>query len=291
MLNLNSKYVYSRVCKFLFCLNVFIANTWAETPQNEASLIRPPVFETYLLQGSLVTGLVEKGRHLKLDSKEIAVDKHGRFVFGLGRDYPEKLKLTVTNGEITKTFIYSVMQRQYQTQSITGIDKKYVTPPKERLDRISNEAAMVRRARNIRSNKKFYLEAPILPAKGVITGVYGSQRIFNGVPKRPHFGLDFAAPIGTSIVAPLNGVVTLAYDDMYYSGGTLIIDHGDGVSSTFIHLNKIDVKEGQEVKQGEKIGEMGETGRATGPHLDWRINWYQERLDPALLFKKHPLIF
>jgi murein DD-endopeptidase MepM/ murein hydrolase activator NlpD len=113
--------------------------------------------------------------------------------------------------------------------------------------------------------------------------VYGSQRILNGEPRRPHFGIDIATPTGTPVKAPADGVVTMVHPDMFFSGGTLILDHGHRLSSSFLHLSKIVVKEGDEVRQGDIIAEVGATGRVTGAHLDWRMNWGKERVDPSLL--------
>ena len=127
------------------------------------------------------------------------------------------------------------------------------------------------------------------PSIGRVTGVYGSQRYFNGKPRNPHYGLDYAAPTGTKVIAPATGTVVLAHPDMYFSGGTIIIDHGMGLNTTFLHLSKLDVKVGDKVTQGEKIGEVGATGRVTGPHLDWRVNWGSVRLDPALVMETLPV--
>ena len=126
------------------------------------------------------------------------------------------------------------------------------------------------------------------PLIGPISGVYGSQRFYNGVAGSPHFGVDIARPTGSQVSAPASGVVTLVHPDMFYSGGTLIIDHGHGISSTFIHLSEILVKEGDAIHQGQVIAKVGQTGRATGPHLDWRMNWFEERLDPQLLMGPMP---
>ena len=127
------------------------------------------------------------------------------------------------------------------------------------------------------------------PSKGRVTGVYGSQRILNGKPRRPHFGIDFAAPSGAPVVAPMGGKIVLAHKDMYYSGGTIILDHGHGLTSAFLHLSVLSVKVGQVVSRGQKIGAIGATGRATGPHLDWRINWFEQRVDPAYLLPANAL--
>ena len=168
--------------------------------------------------------------------------------------------------------------------NIEGVDDKYVRELSAELKkRTQAEAGQVWRARQTLRASSEYAKGFIWPAEGPVTGVYGSQRVFNGVPKRPHYGLDIAGPVGTPVVAPASGEVTLVNEDMYYSGGTLVIDHGQGVSSTFIHLSKIHVKSGESIAQGQLIAEMGATGRVTGPHLDWRINWFNQRLDPALV--------
>ena len=177
--------------------------------------------------------------------------------------------------------------REYKTQKINGVASKYVSPPAETLARIKKENAEIGRARKINSDLSFYKEPFELPADGPVTGVYGSQRIFNGVPKRPHFGLDIAGPVGTPILAPVAGKVVYANPDMYFSGGTIVLDHGRGVTSTFIHLDKLHVEKGQMVEQGDKIADMGATGRVTGPHLDWRMNWFKERIDPAPLIERY----
>lgn len=177
-------------------------------------------------------------------------------------------------------------KREYKIQSITGVPQKTVTPSEDKLDRIRKETALIKQARTTDSDLTHFLTEFIAPINAPITGVFGSQRIYNGIPKRPHYGIDYAAPKGAPIYAPADAVVSLVHDDMYYSGGTLIVDHGYGVSSTFIRLSKIDVEVGQTITQGQKIAEVGSGGRSTGPHLDWRVNWYQERVDPLLVLEK-----
>jgi murein DD-endopeptidase MepM/ murein hydrolase activator NlpD len=174
--------------------------------------------------------------------------------------------------------------RSYPTQEVNGVAKKFNKPkPAEVLARIQKETQAVVRARAEHKELQGFRENFKWPLIGPITGVFGSQRVYNGVPSRPHYGVDIAAPVGTQVFAPASGVVTLAYADMYYSGGTLIIDHGYGVSSSFLHLSKVLVKPGDMIRQGDLIAEVGAGGRATGPHLDWRMNWYKRRIDPALL--------
>ena len=243
--------------------------------------------EENLVQGGLVHGQVLPGYSVSVLGHKPIVDATGKFVFGLGRDTPEEIVLVVTGRDHRTTeHKLTVKQRQYAIQKIEGVEDKYVEPPSEVLARIRSENILVAKARQTLRQENQFASGFILPASGPITGVYGSQRIFNGVPKRPHFGLDIAGPVGTKVVAPAAGKVSLAHNDMYYSGGTLIVDHGQGVSSTFIHLSKILVAQGDDVQQGQLIAEIGATGRVTGPHLDWRVNWFDQRLDPALLLPK-----
>ena len=161
-----------------------------------------------------------------------------------------------------------------------------VTPPKSFWDRIKKENKLIREVRSLDSNLDFIFQKFDWPTKGIISGVFGSQRILNGKPKRPHYGIDIAAPEGTNILAPTESIVRMAEKDLYYTGGTVMLDHGHGVTSVYSHLSSINVKVGDKINKDQKIGEVGSTGRSTGPHLDWRINWFSERLDPALFIKK-----
>ena len=180
--------------------------------------------------------------------------------------------------------VKKVLKRKYNIQRIDGLDEKKVTPPEEVYERIKNDNKLIALARATNSDLVFFKNKFALPLKNaIITGVYGSQRILNGKPKWPHYGLDLAAEEGTEIKAMLDGVVTLAEQDLYYTGGTLIFDHGHGVSTLYMHMQKLFVKNGQKVKQGEIIGTVGSTGRSTGAHLDIRLNWFNVRLDPAIV--------
>jgi murein DD-endopeptidase MepM/ murein hydrolase activator NlpD len=245
-----------------------------------------PQLKGEMTQGSLIRGKVEPGTQVWLNGDVIEVKSSGDFVFGFGRDAALSHTLSWQNTGKKQSKALTLRAREYDIDRIEGVAQKFVSPPEEVLARIRQDNREIANARATRSDLSYFLSDFILPAQGRISGVYGSQRIFNGEPRRPHFGLDVANKVGTPVIAPAGGVVTLAHDDMYYSGGTLILDHGFGVSSTFIHLSKLHVSEGQRVKQGERIGEIGATGRVTGPHLDWRINWYKERLDPALLLSE-----
>lgn len=242
-----------------------------------------------LVQGGMLIGRVTPGEQVEVMGRPVRVDDQGLFVFGLGRDAPAEIKLTQTNGgnEVV-TYSYAVAQRVYREQRVEGVPQKTVTPPPEVLERIRREAALVREARTVDDKRTDFLSGFVKPLEGPITGVYGSRRVYNGTPGNPHYGLDIAAPTGAEVFAPAPGVVTLVHRDMFYSGGTLLIDHGYGISSTFIHLSELLVEEGQQVAPGDPIARVGATGRATGPHLDWRINWFDVRLDPALVLDQFP---
>ncbi|PAY02861.1 peptidase [Pseudoalteromonas sp. HM-SA03] len=239
-----------------------------------------------LTQGGLVVGKLENATEIKLNETELKRSKDGYFVFGFGRDAELNhiLSWQSDDGQKHRQAIV-ITKRDYDIDKITGVAKKYVSPPDSVLKRIREEAQAVSKARQGNSDLLFFKDPVFRPAKGRISGVYGSQRYFNGEPKRPHFGLDIANKTGEPVLAPVSGKVVFANPDLYYSGGTLIIDHGHGITSTYIHLSKLDVKVGDTVKTGDKIAEIGATGRVTGPHLDWRFNWFGERLDPALLMK------
>ncbi len=243
-----------------------------------------PIISGKWVQGGLLKGKTDPANKVFVFKREVKVTNKGHFVFGLGRDTAKQIELTIESPEGKKQrYQYEVEQRRYATQKIEGVEQKYVAPPSEVSQRIKREAAKIWKARQQTTESLEYALGFDWPAEGPVTGVYGSQRVFNGVPKRPHYGLDIAGPVGTKVVAPAAGRVSLRDNDMYYSGGTLIVDHGYGVSSTFIHLSKILVGEGDYVERGQLIAEIGATGRVTGPHLDWRINWFDQRLDPELL--------
>ena len=237
-----------------------------------------------LVQGGIILGKVPGGTKVSLNGTQIRVSVDGNFVFGFGRDAegPALLRIQNPNGTV-ETRELAIKKRTYNIQKIEGVASKYVSPPKEVSDRISRDAEMVAIARTSDFENPMYAGGFVWPAKGRLSGFYGSQRVFNGVPKRPHFGVDVAAPIGTPITAPAEGIVTLAEPDLYYSGGTVILDHGQGLSSSFLHMDSVTVKVGDLLQQGDQLGTMGEKGRVTGPHLDWRMNWFKERVDPQTL--------
>ena len=235
-------------------------------------------FDGKFIQGSFILGKTDPDSEVFIDKKKIKVSTDGYFVFALGRDRKNDVIITVNNKRIVK----KVFKKEYKIQRIDGLEKKKVTPPEELYERIKRENKWIGEARAIDSDLNFFKNKFVVPIENaIITGVYGSQRILNGIPKWPHYGLDFAADEGTKIKAMLDGVVTLVEPDLFYTGGTLIFDHGHGVSTLYMHMEKILVKKGQKVKQGDIIGTVGSTGRSTGPHLDVRLNWFNVRLDPA----------
>lgn len=241
-------------------------------------------FNGSLQQGGMIIGNVDTDSTVSVDQQAVMVSPDGVFVIGFDRDASSTAELVVTHadGEVVKQTL-KIAPRDYNIQRIEGIAKKIMSPNEQDLKRIRSESAQVRAARSARLARMDFAVAFKWPLTGPISGVYGSQRVYNGVPKRPHYGVDVAAPVGTPVSTPAPGVVTLAHQDMFYSGGTLIIDHGHGVSSTLMHLSKVLVAVGDEVVPGDIVAEVGAGGRATGPHLDWRMNWQKNRIDPQLL--------
>ncbi len=245
--------------------------------------------EGVFTQGGILRGEVTPGTQLTLDGDPVPVSAAGRFVIGFDRDASPSARLVAqlpSGLQVGQDIQLST--RKYDIQRVEGVPEATVNPPAELIERINREAALVSAARVGESALEDFAQPFQWPLMGPVTGVFGSQRVYNGVPKRPHYGVDVAAPVGTVVVAPAGGVVTLVHDDMFYSGGTLVIDHGHGLTSTFIHLNRVLVKTGQRVEQGDEIAEVGEKGRASGPHLDWRMNWRDRRVDPVTLVGPMP---
>jgi murein DD-endopeptidase MepM/ murein hydrolase activator NlpD len=241
--------------------------------------------EGHFIQGGLVKGRTNKNITIKFKDKILRKTSNGEFVIGFGRDHPTNgyLILNINNELIKKSF--KIKKRIYKTQKINGLRKKMVTPPKSFYERIIRENKSIKEVRGLNSNLDFVFQKFNWPAKGIISGVFGSQRILNGKPKRPHYGIDIAAKKGTKVVAPTESIVRMAEKDLYYTGGTIMLDHGHGITSVYSHLSSINVKVGDKVLKNQKIGEVGSTGRSTGPHLDWRVNWFDQRLDPLMLLE------
>jgi len=235
-------------------------------------------FKGKFIQGHYILGKTNPDSIIFIDKKKVKVSNDGYFAFGIEKD--RKFDITIT--ENNKKIIKQIQKRKYNIQKIEGLPKKKVTPPEEFYARIKRENLLIAKAREINSNLSFFKENFIIPVDdAIITGVYGSQRILNGIPKWPHYGLDFAQKKGTPIKAMNNGIVTLAEKDLFYTGGTVIFDHGHGISTLYMHMDNLFVNVGDHIKKGDIVGTVGATGRATGPHLDIRLNWFGIRLDPA----------
>jgi murein DD-endopeptidase MepM/ murein hydrolase activator NlpD len=237
-----------------------------------------------LSQGGFARGEAPPGTRVTLDGNPVRVAPDGRFILGFGRDAPAAMSLAASfpDGRSTTQEI-RLERREYEVQRINGLPPLMVTPDSTLMTRIKAELAKIRGARATESDELAF-ETPLeWPVTGPISGVYGSQRILNGEPRAPHLGVDIAAPAGTPIKAAAAGTVTLAEPDLYFTGGTVIIDHGYGLSSIYQHMSRLDVSVGRHVEQGDAIGVIGATGRVTGAHLHWGVNWYQTAIDPQLV--------
>ena len=236
-------------------------------------------------QGNYILGKTEPNTKIIVNKTEVRVSKDGYFVFGIDRDRKYDLVITkISNGKKEK-IVKKILKRKYKIQRIDGLPENKVTPPESVYKRIKAENNRIGEARAINSELNFFKDKFIMPVDGIITGVYGSQRILNGKPKWPHYGIDIAAKKGTQIKSSATGIVTMAEEDLYYTGGTIIMDHGHGISTIYSHLENVLVSVGDKINQGDIIGTVGSTGRSTGPHLDFRINWFQTRLDPMSVLK------
>ncbi|MBT3791803.1 MAG: M23 family metallopeptidase [Rhodospirillales bacterium] len=250
----------------------------------ERQKVSPLKLTGQFVQGGLVTGYAPMGTRISVDGKPVPVRQGGRFLIGFGRDAKRRVKLVANfPGGRLETRVLKIKKRRYRVQRINGLPKKMVSPPAKVLKRIRSEGRQIKLARLKDTNQPFFDGGFMWPAKGRISGVYGSQRVLNGKPRRPHFGLDIAAPKGTPVVAAAAGIVRIAAKNLYFTGGTVLIDHGYGLNSVYSHLDTVSIKPGMRIKKGGKMGTMGATGRATGVHLDWRVNLYLTRLDPAFL--------
>ena len=237
-------------------------------------------FKGKFLQGHYIIGLTDPTAQIIIGKKEVRVSKEGYFVFGIDRDRKFDLAITkIIDGQKEK-IIKKVLKRKYNIQRIDGLEESKVTPPESVYKRIKEENNRIGEARAINSDLPFFKNQFIMPVEGIISGVYGSQRILNGKPRWPHYRIDIAAKQGTIIKSSGSGYVTMAEEDIYYTGGTIIMDHGHGISTIYSHLETVIVSVGDKINQGDIIGTVGSTGRSTGPHLDFRVNWFQTRLDP-----------
>ena len=241
------------------------------------------VISGYPVEGNLIVARTNPSNKIKINNEFLEIDESGIFVFGFHRDEENPIKLVIINNE-NEQFKTSIkpIKRVYKIQRIDGLKKSMVTPPEDTISRIKSDRKKVNKARKVKLEMGDFIQGFDWPLKGLITGVYGSQRILNDIPKSPHFGIDISVPVGTSVKAPASGIITLT-ETLYYSGYTVILNHGLNINSTFLHLSEINVNVGERIGRGDLIGHSGDTGRSTGPHLDWRIDWNGKRLDAEML--------
>lgn len=245
------------------------------------------VFPAEVSQGAMVIGKVPPGSVVVHAGRTLRVTPYGTVVFGVGRDAREPLQVNVTPpGAAAQTLRITVNGRDWPVERVSGVPPRTVSPPPQIAERIRLEQEKVAAARLADDPRTDFAQTFIWPLTGRISGRFGNQRIYNGTPGSPHSGMDIAAPTGTPVRAPAAGVVTLAQPDLYLTGGTLLLDHGHGISSNFLHLSSIAVKVGDRVEQGQVIAQVGATGRASGPHLHWGMNWFDVRIDPLLVLER-----
>ncbi|MBB6183605.1 murein DD-endopeptidase MepM/ murein hydrolase activator NlpD [Oleiagrimonas soli] len=254
-------------------------------PQARAAVLQLP---REVPQGGLVIGRAPAACRVSYDGRDLRVGADGRFAFGVGRDAEGPLQVrSACPGHPPQVQHIAVRSRTWPTERVNGVPPKTVRPPPAIAARMARERKLVAAARTRNDAREDFEEGFVWPVHGRISGRFGSQRIYNGVPRAPHSGVDIAVPRGTPVKAPAAGIVTLA-KRLYLSGNTVIIDHGFGVSSVMLHMDKLDVTPGQRVRQGQIVGLSGMTGRATGPHVHWGMNWFGVRLDPRMVAREHP---
>lgn len=275
--------VDSRFVQFYLAMLICLAST---IPASALQLNGASLLAGEAVEGGVVIAAVPAGALVTLNDMPVATDADGRFIIGFHRDSPDIITLRVTGADgITQQTDLTARQRVYDIQRIDGLKSSYVSPPDDVLARIAADADDVKRARTLHDagdQAGDFLRGFDMPVAGRITGIYGSQRILNGAPRAPHYGIDIAAARGTPVLAPAGGRVTLV-KDLYFSGWTVLITHGFGLNAAFLHLDSVSVASGDIVRRGTPIGTVGSTGRSTGPHLDWRLDWQGRRLDAALV--------
>ncbi|WP_155834108.1 M23 family metallopeptidase [Halotalea alkalilenta] len=244
-------------------------------------------FPQAVQQSAMVIGRVPPGSRVEYAGRELRVTGYGTVVLGVPRDAQAQVTVKVTPPNAAPQEVaIRVEPRAWDVERISGVPPRTVSPPPGIAERIRREQAEVSASRGRDDPRTDFAEPFVWPVKGRISGRFGNMRVYDGTPGAPHSGMDIAAANGTPVVAPASGVVTFANPDLYLTGGTLLLDHGYGISSNFLHLSRIDVEVGQRVEQGEVIGAVGATGRATGPHLHWGMNWFDVRLDPLLVLER-----
>ncbi|MEO6154470.1 MAG: M23 family metallopeptidase [Thermomonas sp.] len=257
------------------------------TTLRDAAEVLGIVFPTSVSQGAMVIGKVPAGSVVRYADRALLVTTYGSVVFGVGRDEVGPLLVSVQAPNApARMMSIAVTAREWPLENINGVPPATVNPPKAIAERIAREQARVSAARTRDDDRTGFAQAFIWPVQGRISGRFGNQRVYNGTPKSPHSGMDIAVPTGTPVKAPADGVITFADPGLYLTGGTVVLDHGHGISSNFLHLSRIDVKVGDSVKQGDLVAAVGATGRVTGPHLHWGMSWFETRIDPLLVLER-----
>lgn len=272
-----------------FALAACGTTTVREVPTSSMAGTTQPVavrLPARVQQGALVIGQTDPAATVTYAGRTIRVAPSGRFVFGIGRDATGEAVVTIASPGFTpRERRIAIDPRDWPVERIDGVPPSTVDPPPAIAARIEREQAAVSAMRSRDDAREDFAQPFVWPVEGRISGRFGNQRVYNGSPKAPHSGMDIAAANGTPVKAPAAGIVTFAAPDLYLTGGTVLIDHGAGVSSNFLHLSRIDVKVGDHVEQGQVFAAVGATGRATGPHLHWGMNWFSTRVDPLLVLE------
>ncbi len=274
-------------CTLCVCLGAAGAQQSTALDEYLATQTPAEVVPANASQGALVIGHADPGDEVRIDGKLVQVSKDGSFVFGIGRNATGEIAVRVgAPGADAATYRIAVDARDWPVERINGVPPRTVNPPPEIAARIRREQGRVSAARKRDDARDDYEQAFIWPVTGRISGRFGNARVYNGqAAPSGHSGMDIAVPRGTPVRAPAAGIVTFADPDLYLTGGTVLLDHGHGVSSNFLHLSRLDVKVGDRVEQGQVIGAVGATGRATGPHLHWGMSWFTTRVDPLLVLE------
>ncbi len=264
-----------KIFKYLFIFLIFIEPSLALELKGDFK------------QGSLIIGKINPKSEVYVQGKKVKISKKGFFVFGISRNQIKDIIIETRERSKIQKIIKKVKKREFKIQRIDGLPKRKVTPNEEDMKRIRYEGKLISKAKSANSDLSYFFEDFVRPVKGITTGVFGSQRILNGKPRRPHFGIDIAAPKGTKVINSNTGTVLLAKKNLFFTGGTIIIEHGHGLISIYSHLDEIFVKKGKLIKKGELIATVGSTGRSTGPHLDFRLYCRNVPVDPDLVIKKN----
>jgi hypothetical protein len=259
-------------------------------PSPEARVTLDPIRRTFALEGAVMQGGVVLGTapegtvRLELDGTDIPLASDGRFLVAFDRDAGPAAALTARLSDGTQVVEQlNVAPRAWRIEHVNAPLRPSV--PSETFLKIrAAELEQINAARRLRTDSEGWRQRFIWPREGRISGHFGAQRIYRGEPGSYHSGVDVAGAAGEVIVAPADGVVILASDRTFtLEGNLLMLDHGMGLNSAFLHLSRIDVRNGDQVRQGQVIGAIGSTGRATGPHLHWGMKWNAARIDPMLL--------